>query len=79
MLFCFKSELFCDRTLFLGDIYGFKFSKFLTFTLKIPKKNYDIIVASIVVWRSYFAHSGSQIHFTLFYFKFTFVANLPLL
>ena len=32
-----------------------------------------IIVASIVVWRSYFAHSCCQIHLKLFFRKFTFV------
>ena len=34
---------------------------------------YDIIIASIVVWRSYFAHSCCQINLTLFCRKSTFV------
>ena len=38
---------------------------------------YDIIVSSIVVWQSYFAHSFCQIHFTLFCRKFTFVVSYP--
>ena len=45
---------------FVGDTYGFL-------------KKYDIIVASIVVWRSYFAHSCCQKYCTLFCHKFTFV------
>ena len=35
--------------------------------------NYEIIVASIVTWRSYFDHSYYQIHFTLFCCQFIFV------
>ena len=56
---------------FWGNTYGFKISKILTFTLKIRQQIiYYLIVAYIVVWQSYFAHSCCQIHFTLFCRKF---------
>ena len=67
-LFCRKSELCCDFALF-GMIL-------LAFNFPLKKRKmliYDIIVTSIVVWRSYFAHNCCQIHFTVFCCRFNFV------
>ena len=56
-----------------GKTYGVYFGKFF-FTLKRGTNQIIyIILASIDVWQSCFAHSGCQIHFTLFCAKLTFV------
>ena len=60
---------------FFGYTYGFLLGKFVTLTLKRETNftNY-ITVSSTDVWQSYFNHSFCQIHFTLFWYEFTFVA-----
>ena len=72
-LFCRESELCCNCSLFGMILMAFNEVN-LNFTLKRGQKSiYDINVASIVVWWSYFAHSCvqytyavlSQIHFCL--------------
>ena len=66
MLLCRKSDLCCNFALF-GVIH-------MAFTLKSGNKIInDINIVSLVVWRSYFANSSCQIHFTLFCHKFTSV------
>ena len=73
MLFGRECELCCDFALF-GCYFWLWFNIKKKKSLKRGKEIiYDIIVASVVVWRSYFAHSCCQIHFTLFCCKFTFV------
>ena len=59
---------------FWGETYGFKLGIFFYFYVKKRKTIiYDINIASIVVWRSYFAHTCCQIQFMLFCCKFTCV------
>ena len=73
-LFCCQSELRCNFMFFAVIHMALKKSKLATLILK--RGNIlicDIFVASIVVWRSYFAHSCCPIHVTLFYRKLTYV------
>ena len=74
-LFCCESELCCDFALFGLILMAFNLVNFKILLQKEERKRkkYDICVAPIVVWRSYFAHSCSQIHFTLFCCKFAFL------
>ena len=74
-LFCFKKELCCNLVLFWVWNLWFSIKYFFLLKKEEKKINHDINVASIVVWRSYFAHSYCQIHFTLFCRKFTFVVS----
>ena len=57
MLFCFKSELCCNFALFWVILIAFSLVFFLLFLKKRKLIICDIIVASLVVWWSYFAHS----------------------
>ena len=66
---CRESELCCDFALFGVILMAFNLV-FFYFDLKRGTTFiYDLIVASIVVWRSHFAP------FTLFCRKFTFVVR----
>ena len=62
----------------LGDTYGCKFVLYLTFILKRSKNKFpDIILASIHVYQSYFAHSYLILY--IIYILRCFVANSLLL
>ena len=79
-LFCRKSELCWDSVIF--EVIPMAFSLvILYFSFEREGGNiHVIIVASMVVWRSYFAHSFFQIHFMLFCSKLTFlVIHAPIL
>ena len=69
-LFCCKNELCCDFVLCRVILITFK----LVYFKKRKFVIYNIIVASIDVWQSYFAHSFCKMHFTLVCCKFTFLA-----
>ena len=72
LFFC-KSELCCNFVFWGWYLWLLNFVICFTFTLKRGQKNnYDIIIASIVVWRSYFAHNCCQ-NTMLFCCKFTFL------
>ena len=81
ILRCFVANVsYVAVSRFLGVILnGFLFGKFLNIAVKRGFFfGYYIIVASIDVWQSYFAHTCYQTHFTLFCCKFTFVASYTL-
>ena len=73
-LFCCKSELCRDFTLFWVTRKGFYFVFLKYCCQKRFFYYYYLIVASIDVWQSYFDHTCCQTHFTLFCREFTFVA-----
>ena len=70
-LFCCKCELCCDFLLFGVIHIAFDLVNILLYFKKKTNLIYEKIVASIVVWWSYFAHSCGQIHFTLYCCKST--------
>ena len=71
MLFCCKSELCCDFALLGVVLMAFSLvNLYFYFKRGTNTINY-IILASIDVWQSCFAHTCSQIHFTMFCRKFT--------
>ena len=75
MLFCCKNGLFPNFALFSVILMTFKLVNCLFLLLKEKKLVFNhIVVASIDVWQSYFAHSFCKIHFMLFCCKFTFLA-----
>ena len=71
MLFCCKSELCCDFALLGVVLMAFSLvNLYFYFKRGTNTINY-IFIASIDVWQSCFAHTCSQIHFTMFCRKFT--------
>ena len=75
MLHCFVAKVSHNFALFWVVLMTFNLVN-LKMLLKKEEENLInyIIVASIYVWQSYFAHTCCQIHFKLFCREFTFVA-----
>ena len=73
MLFCCKSELCCDFELLGAILMDFNLVIFLLYLKREKKKIiYGINVASLAVFRSYFAHSCCLIYFMFFLLQIHF-------